>query len=1176
MRGSSFMKQRFFESRCGKFSSPSLRCIHSLILLLFIACPIETSAAAAIDVTSYGAIPNDYADDSLAIQKAIDAAPDNSTIYFPKGTYLLSNVQISYRRGLTISGDGSTLTILRHSGADAPIVASIGSTDMLVTQLGFDVNGVSGFGGFNFYDAKRITIAKTHFFDSTKQSADGYDRYGWNFGPGSVPSDDILLTDNLIEDLQLAFAFALRVRIEGNTVVRPRSTAGIAVVTIDDHTPQNYSIRKNIIVDPVVGAGAIVLHLDPASTYSTTNTFRIVGNQIVYTKNISADHGPAILLEIRDHGQVNGERLVDDIVIRDNIIYKDPGSAYDFYHPVIFGGSSAEADFRFDNLRVSNNRVYYNNTFRIPLIQISRAGKHYTDSNNVTYAISADVMPPSVPTALTPMDISADQVHLSWNASVDNIGLQGYRVYRNRLPYARTTTPSYLDRNVQPGVAYTYTVTAVDTSDLESSHSYSVTARTRAGRPVTTASPTAGQTVTSTLDANATSRRPSGFGTLTKAPRKRAHLSLTASPASVVTGDALTVAWNGIPSPSPRDWIGLYQPSATNGPRLDWFYVSCSKTPGVARASGSCAFVVPTVLAAGPYELRLFANDGSTLLTRSNPFMVTARPEPTSEQPPLLTLKDTNYPIPPGALFVSTSGSDTNLGTEASPLRSIQNAVKKAGSGSTIVIRQGVYRESIGYVDKKLTFQPYPHEQVWIKGSIVVTGWVQDGSIWRKDNWTYKFTPNSDNGYIIDPAYPMAKYVDQAFVDGKPLKQVGSKTEVVGGTFFVNYAANQLFIGDNPAGRTVEGSTIAICMNLGFGSADSVVRGLGFVHFAPNMSLEAGPAAVIGNAQRLTFENNTFAYNSNRGLALWAMDSVVRGNVFIYNGEGGLTGYAAHGTIIEGNYIGYNNTEHFKAGWDANGAKLGTSNGVIWRGNVVEYNFGGGLWCDYQCQDNVFVRNIVRYNGPSHGIFYEVSQGGIIASNVIYGNEGSGIGLSRSSSTKVYNNSLSKNGVNIALDDCSSNITVKNNILSNIKDSSPWANYYSASLYTNCPNTSGDVIIPQLNHNAYYRTSSALPRGLIAWAGYGSYENLPAFQKARNKELNGIATDDQALNPFFLDEANGNYRLKADSPAKNKGEPLPNDVAAAIGTPAAVPVDIGALPRPGSSHNVRSPTPKNP
>jgi len=544
----------------------------------------------------------------------------------------------------------------------------------------------------------------------------------------------------------------------------------------------------------------------------------------------------------------------------------------------------------------------------------------------------------------------------------------------------------------------------------------------------------------------------------------------------------------------------------------------------------------------------------------------------TAQERQSVTLKDTNYPIPPGALFVSTSGTDTNPGTETAPLRTIEKAVKTAPSGSTMVIRQGIYRESIQHVDKKLILQPYPHEKVWMKGSTEVTGWVQEGGIWRRDNWTYRFAPNPDN--VVDPAYPVAKYPDQAFIDGTPLKQVATKAEVVPGTFFVGYSTNQLFVGDSPAGRTVEASIYVFAINFQFGSDGSTVRGLGFMHYAPNNSLEKGPAMVLGNAQRLTFENNTFAYSANRGLSVFGMDAVIRGNIFTHNGEGGLSGYKSHRTIIEGNYIGYNNTEHFKAGWDGNGAKFANSSSLIWRDNVVEYNYGGGLWCDYQCRDNVFVRNIVRYNGLHNGLFYEISQGGIIASNLIYGNEGTGISLSQSDNMKIYNNTLSKNGVNIVANNCSSNNIVKNNILSNISDTLG-GNY--ASLYTDCPNSRGDVIVSQLDHNAYYRTSSAPPQQrLIAWAGYGSYNNLASFRQARNKELSGIGIDDQPTNPFFIDEANRNYRLKADSPAKGKGEPLPKDVAGAIGISSGVPVDIGALIWPGLSDAPPVQKPKKP
>ena len=49
---------------------------------------------------------------------------------------------------------------------------------------------------------------------------------------------------------------------------------------------------------------------------------------------------------------------------------------------------------------------------------------------------------------------------------------------------------------------------------------------------------------------------------------------------------------------------------------------SCGKrAKGAARASGSCSFTMPNT--AGTYELRLFANNGFTLLATSPKITVT-------------------------------------------------------------------------------------------------------------------------------------------------------------------------------------------------------------------------------------------------------------------------------------------------------------------------------------------------------------------------------------------------------------------------------------------------------------------------------------------------------------------------------------------------------------------------
>ena len=98
--------------------------------------------------------------------------------------------------------------------------------------------------------------------------------------------------------------------------------------------------------------------------------------------------------------------------------------------------------------------------------------------------------------------------------------------------------------------------------------------------------------------------------------------TLTESPTTIPRGNTVTATWSGIAAPTARDWMGLYAPTAGNTSFIDWIYVSCSKTPSSAVASGSCPFIVPTTVAPGTYQLRLLANDGFTLLATSNNFTV--------------------------------------------------------------------------------------------------------------------------------------------------------------------------------------------------------------------------------------------------------------------------------------------------------------------------------------------------------------------------------------------------------------------------------------------------------------------------------------------------------------------------------------------------------------------------
>lgn len=98
--------------------------------------------------------------------------------------------------------------------------------------------------------------------------------------------------------------------------------------------------------------------------------------------------------------------------------------------------------------------------------------------------------------------------------------------------------------------------------------------------------------------------------------------SMGAMPFLVNRGGTITVTWADLPNPTALDWIGLYPVGATATNFVEWKYVSCSHAAGSAAANGSCTFTAPTN--SGMYELRLYANDGFSLVVSSNQITVTS------------------------------------------------------------------------------------------------------------------------------------------------------------------------------------------------------------------------------------------------------------------------------------------------------------------------------------------------------------------------------------------------------------------------------------------------------------------------------------------------------------------------------------------------------------------------
>jgi chitodextrinase len=99
------------------------------------------------------------------------------------------------------------------------------------------------------------------------------------------------------------------------------------------------------------------------------------------------------------------------------------------------------------------------------------AGNHSAQSTAATVG-TVDSVPPSVPTGVT-ASATSTQATVTWNASTDNVGVTGYRVYRNGtlLNTVSGSTLSYADTTIAGLTTYSYTVDAGDAAGNHSAQS---------------------------------------------------------------------------------------------------------------------------------------------------------------------------------------------------------------------------------------------------------------------------------------------------------------------------------------------------------------------------------------------------------------------------------------------------------------------------------------------------------------------------------------------------------------------------------------------------------------------------------------------------------------------------------------------------------------------------------
>ncbi len=167
----------------------------------------------------------------------------------------------------------------------------------------------------------------------------------------------------------------------------------------------------------------------------------------------------------------------------------------------------------------------------------------------------------------------------------------------------------------------------------------------------------------------------------------------------------------------------------------------------------------------------------------------------------------------------------------------------------------------------------------------------------------------------------------------------------------------------------------------------------------------------VSIASNWRIENNDIHHNAGWGVSP-GDGFTVANNALHHNGMAGIGGGDFNGGLFEKNDIYANNDAsnsygdfNYETGqpwawaWNAAGIKVAnvncrslTSTGacssgtpLTIRANNVHDNRGVGIWCDINCNDVVIENNLVERNigVDSVGIFYEISQNGIIRDNIV-------------------------------------------------------------------------------------------------------------------------------------------------------------------------------------------------
>ena len=471
----------------------------------------------------------------------------------------------------------------------------------------------------------------------------------------------------------------------------------------------------------------------------------------------------------------------------------------------------------------------------------------------------------------------------------------------------------------------------------------------------------------------------------------------------------------------------------------------------------------------------------------------------------MLTPPTSPASLPHINFYVSTSGSDSNSGSESTPWRTIQYAVDHVGPGYTIYVMNGVYSETVtfhnpgsaegGYV----TLQSYPGHTPVIDGSgLPISG--ETGLVVIENMVYVKLI-----GFEIRNL--KAGGVSGAFPAGIWIRGYGDHLEI----------RNNVVHGIENSCEECGAHGIAIYGRDANSSIHDIIIDGNEVR---DNKLGWSESLVLnGNVKKFVVSNNKVHDNDNIGIDLIGFEETV---------PDPAVDRARDGTVV-GNLV-YNISSFGNPAYgeerSADGIYVdGGTNIIIERNIVHDTNIGIELGSEHAGKNTsyIIVRNNFVYNNTQVGIAfggYDTERGStencVIVNNTLYNNA-----------------TQSDWGAELYIQFDTRNNIVKNNIIY-ANDARRFLENWSAEMTNNV-----------VDYNLYFAAGGGT-NGTWIWKNE-TCTTFTAYQRTSGNDANGLV----GVDPLFISTTPPDLHLKSTSPAINKGQNLPESGS----------VDIDGLPR---------------